>query len=299
MARAVGAVGIAHTGFAARKPFFVRLRDFARRKPLGAAGGVIVVGLVLVATLAPLLAPFNPYKQYLEDVFRPPGAPYFLGTDDLGRDILSRIIWGARVSLYVGLLAVISGTTVGGVAGLVSGYVGGKMDMLLQRLMDALMSFPTLILALSIMAALGTSLSNVVIAIAIVEIPRASRVMRSTSLSVKEMQYVEASRAVGSSGWRIVFRHVLPNCLAPYIVLATAELGAAIIVEASLSFLGLGTPPPEPSWGGMLARSGRSYLERAPWIAIFPGLVMSMVVFGFNLLGDAVRDIWDPRLRGA
>jgi len=299
MARAAGAVGTAHAGFAARKPIFVRLRDFARRKPLGAAGGVIVVGLVLVAIMAPLLAPFSPYKQYLEDVFRPPGAPYFLGTDDLGRDILSRIIWGARISLYVGLLAVISGTTVGGVAGLVSGYVGGKMDMLLQRLMDALMSFPTLILALSIMAALGTSLSNVVIAIAIVEIPRASRVMRSTALSVKEMQYVEAARAVGSSGWRIVFRHVLPNCLAPYIVLATAELGAAIIVEASLSFLGLGTPPPEPSWGGMLARSGRSYLERAPWIAIFPGLVMSMVVFGFNLLGDAVRDIWDPRLRRA
>lgn len=299
MARAAGAVGIARAGFATRKPLFVRLRDFARRKPLGAAGGVIVVGLVLVAILAPLLAPFNPYKQYLEDVFRPPGVPYFLGTDDLGRDILSRIIWGARISLYVGLLAVISGTTVGGVAGLVSGYVGGRMDMLLQRLMDALMSFPTLILALSIMAALGTSLSNVVIAIAIVEIPRASRVIRSTSLSVKEMQYVEAARAVGSSGWRIVFRHVLPNCLAPYIVLATAELGAAIIVEASLSFLGLGTPPPEPSWGGMLAGSGRSYLERAPWIAIFPGLVMSLVVFGFNLLGDAVRDIWDPRLRRA
>ena len=179
MARAAGAVGTAHAGFAARKPIFVRLRDFARRKPLGAAGGVIVVGLVLVAVLAPLLAPFNPYQQYLEDVFHPPGAPYFLGTDDLGRDILSRIIWGARISLYVGLLAVISGTTVGGVVGLVSGYVGGKMDMLLQRLMDALMSFPTLILALSIMAALGTSLSNVVIAIAIVEIPRASRVMRA------------------------------------------------------------------------------------------------------------------------
>ena len=271
---------------------------FLRRKPMGAIGALLIVLVVVVAVFAELIAPYDPYELRSARLFAPPGDQFWLGTDDYGRDILSRLIYGARISLYVGLLAVILGTTTGALLGLISGFFGGKTDFLLQRLMDSLMAFPALVLALAIVAALGQSTTNVILAVAIVLIPTSSRVVRSTVLSIKEHLYVEAARAIGCPTWRLVFRHVLPSCVPPYIILATVALGTAILAEASLGFLGLGTPPPEPSWGSMLSGASQKYIRRAPWMAIYPGIAISLAVFGFNMLGDAVRDVLDPRLRG-
>ncbi|MBI2906857.1 MAG: ABC transporter permease [Chloroflexi bacterium] len=280
-----------------QRHFFRDALRRARTKPLGMGGGVIVFFMVVVAVLAPALAPYDPYEIHYGSFLLPPGSQYVLGTDNLGRDILSRLIYGSRISLYVGLLSVILGQIGGGVLGLVSGYFGGKIDAAIQRAMDSLMAFPMLVLALAIVAALGSSINNVVIAIGLTQMPRAARTIRSVAMSVKEAQYVEAARAIGCGDLRILVVHVLPQSLAPFIVLTTMALGFAITVEASLSFLGVGTPPPEPSWGVMMSAEGLEYIERMPWIAILPGISISVAVLGFNLLGDALRDLLDPRLR--
>jgi len=267
------------------------------RKPLGAIGAVIVALLIIVAILAPLLAPFDPYELDMANTLAAPSMAHWMGTDEFGRDVLSRVIWGSRLSLFVGVLSVVLGTTVGAGIGLISGFAGGWADYVLQRLMDVLLAFPSLILALALVASLGPSTRNVVFAIALVIVPNAARVIRASVLSVRERPYVEAAQNLGLSRARVLFVHVLPNCMAPYIIIATAALGSAILSEASLSFLGLGAPPPQPSWGGLLSASAQRYMVQAPWLAIFPGLAITLVVFGFNFLGDAVRDTLDPKSR--
>lgn len=270
--------------------------SFFKAKPVGAAGGVVVLALVLVAILAPLISPYDYETVYTGSEFRPPGGRFLLGTDNLGRDLESRIIWGSQVSLRVGLLCVIFGTTGGSLLGVVSGYLGGKPDFVIQRFVDAFMAFPMFVLAMAVVAMFGPSERNVIIAIAISLAPQACRTIRSSALVIRETQYIEAAAAIGCSQKRIVLRHVLPNCVAPYIIIATMAVATAILVEATLSFLGLGIQPPTPSWGQM-ASTGRKYAEGAPWLAIFPGIAITLAVFGFSLLGDALRDVLDPRLR--
>jgi peptide/nickel transport system permease protein len=279
-----------------------RGRTLLRRKPLGAISAVILCGFIATAALAPLIAPYDPYRFNLNERglpmrLRPPDATFLFGTDTHGRDVLSRIIYGARVSLIVGFLSVAIGTLAGTLIGLVSGYWEGSIDQALQRLVDALMAFPGIVLALAVLSVLGQSLLNVILAIGLVIAPGASRVVRGTVLSIKYNPYIDAARAAGASSWRIILRHILPNVLAPILIIASVWLGNAIVIEAALSFLGLGTPPPTPTWGGMLSGEGRRSLETAPYLAIFPGLAISIVVLAFNMFGDAVRDLLDPRLR--
>ena len=273
---------------------FLRL---VREHPLGATGAVVVVLLAVMALFAPVISPYDPVAQDAQRVLHSPGADHWLGADNLGRDIWSRIAFGARVSLGVGFLSVLLGSAVGAMAGVVGGYFGRYADALLQQASDALLAFPTLVLALGIMAVLGTSTANVILAIALVQAPRAARVVRSQALAVSGAEFVAAARIVGAGSPRVVLRHVLPHCVAPFLVISTSALGAAIVLEASLSFLGLGVPAPAPSWGGMLAGPGRDYFSAAPWMALWPGLAISLAVYGFNLLGDALRDALDPRQR--
>ncbi|MER3398685.1 MAG: ABC transporter permease [Chloroflexota bacterium] len=275
-----------------------RVLNFARRKPTGAIGAAIIFLMVFTAVFADYIARYDPYLIRTDKLFTPPGPEFWLGTDDFGRDLFSRIVYGSRISLYVGILAVLFGTTNGALWGLISGYFGGRTDFIIQRVMDALMAFPTLVLALAIVAALGQSTTNVIIAVGIVLTPTANRVIRSVVLSIKQNVYIEAARAIGASELRVMFLHVLPNCVAPYIILATTALGTAILAEASLSFLGLGTPPPEPAWGSMLSGAAQRYIRQAPWMAIYPGIAISLAVFAFNMFGDALRDVLDPKLRG-
>lgn len=272
------------------------LARFLVRQPLGAIGGVIVLALVMTAVFAPYLAPYGA-KDTSFAAYQPPSAEFPMGTDQLGRDQLSRVIWGARLSLYVGLVSVAFGITLGGLWGVVTGYFGGAADGVSQRLVDILMSLPPIILALSLMAALGQSVNNVILSLTVLLVPTAARTLRSVTLALKETAFVEAARASGCREWRVVFLHVAPNTLATYIVLFTVNIAYAIVVEASLSFLGLGAPPDEPSWGGMLT-AGTQSLEAAPWMIFFPGVAISLTVFGLNLFGDAIRDMTDPRLRG-
>ncbi len=269
---------------------------FVTQQPLGAAGGLIVLVLVVTALFAPELAPHGP-KNVQFPAYMPPSAAYPLGTDNLGRDILSRVIWGARLSLYVGLVSVAFGITLGGLWGVITAYFGGVADTTSQRVVDVLMALPPIILALTLMAALGQSVNNVILALTILLTPTAARTLRAVALSIRESPYVEAARALGCSHHRVILLHVLPNTLATYIVLVTVNVAYAIVVEASLSFLGLGAPPDEPSWGAMLT-AGMQAVEAAPWMFLFPGLAISLTVFGLNLLGDAIRDLTDPRLRG-
>ena len=279
-----------------RRPPLRTLGRLAGRQPLGAAGAGIVVVLVLTAVFAPELAPHGA-KDAAFSPYLPPSAAFPLGTDHLGRDMLSRVIWGARLSLWVGLVSVLVGVTLGGLWGVVTAYVGGVADSASQRVVDTLMALPPIILALSLMAALGQSVNNVIIALAVLLTPTAARTLRSLVLSIRESPYIEAARAVGCPHWRVIALHVLPNTFATYTVLVTVNISYAIVVEASLSFLGLGAPPDEPSWGAMLT-AGTQALEPAPWMFLFPGLAISLTVFGLNLLGDAIRDLTDPRLRG-
>ncbi len=269
-----------------------------RRKPMGVLGAVIICLLVVMAVGAGRIAPYNPDRIHASQRFQPPGGTFWLGTDNFGRDVFSRVVYGARISLVIGILAVILGTSLGALAGLISGHFGGKTDLVIQRIMDSLMAFPTLVLALAVVAALGSSLPNVILAVALTLIPVANRIVRSVALTVRETSYVTAARGIGCSEWRVVFVHALPNCFAPYVIIATANLGTAILAEAALGFLGLGVPPPTPSWGSMLSGAAQSYLYRAPWMAIYPGIAISLAVFGFNMVGDAIRDVLDPKLRG-
>jgi peptide/nickel transport system permease protein len=271
---------------------------FVRTKPLGAAGAAIILGMMAVAASAGMLAPYDAYHADYGLQFARPSPEHWFGTDEFGRDLMSRIMYGARIALFVGFTASFAGCTIGGLLGVISAYLGGKVDLLLERLMDILLAFPQLILALAIASILGPAVQNVVIAISIPIIPRAARVVRATALSVKENVYVEAVGALGAPRWRIVLRHIVPNVVAPYIILLTAQLGGAILAEAALSFLGLGAAEPTPSWGLMLSGSALSYAEKAPWIPVFPGIAISLGVFGFNLFGDSLRDTLDPKLRG-
>jgi len=275
------------------------LTRFCRKKPLGAAGGLITLVIVLTAIFANQLQTYDPIATDAASTLAPPGVEHWLGSDHLGRDIYSRIVHGARVSLMVGISSTLAGSILGGIIGLLSGYAGGTTDLIVQRVMDILQGLPLLVLALVMSAALGPSIENVVIAISIPIIPRAARIIRSSVLSIREMQYVEAARAIGLRHLRVAFRHILPNTIGPFIVLCTAQLGSAILVEAALSFLGLGVPEPYPSWGRMLSVSAAEYAQKAPWLVLFPGLAISLAVFGSNLLGDALRDTLDPRLRGS
>jgi peptide/nickel transport system permease protein len=272
---------------------------FIRRKPLGAAGGLLMAVMVLTAVFADVLQTYEPIATDAANTLARPSGDHLLGTDHLGRDIYSRIVHGARVSLIVGLASALLGSVLGGVIGLLSGYLGGKTDLIAQRLLDILQGLPLLVLALVMSAALGPSIQNVIIAISIPIIPRAARVIRSSVLTIREMQYIEAARGLGVSHLRVAFRHILPNTVGPFIVLCTAQLGSAILVEATLSFLGLGVPEPYPSWGRMLSVSAAEYAQKAPHLVLFPGIAISLAVFGSNLLGDALRDTLDPRLRGS
>ena len=261
------------------------------------AGLVVATVLILTALFAPFIAPYDPYDTHYGDLRQPPGLKFLLGSDQFGRDQLSRLIWGARISLYVGIVSVAVGSTLGAFLGLLSGYAGGKVDLAIQRLMDTIQAFPLLVLALTIVAALGTSVTNVIIALSVVLVPQAARVVRSSAIAITQAQFVDAARAIGAGNVRILFLHVLPQCVAPYIIIATAGIGWAVLVKASLSFLGLGTPAPIPSWGGMLSGEGLNFALSAPWLAIYPGLSISLAVFAFSLLGDALRDVLDPRLK--
>jgi peptide/nickel transport system permease protein len=271
--------------------------SFMRRKPLGAAGAVIILVMVILALAAPLIAG-DPTAWSLRENFQGSSWKYWLGTNDVGQDLWAQIVNGARISLYVGILSVAFGSGSGGLIGLMSAYYGGKVDIAIQRLMDAVMSIPTLILALAIMASLGGSVNNVVLAIGIVQIPRANRIVRSQAMAVKQSEFALAARSIGAGDVRIMLQHIMPQCVAPWLIIASAGLGTAIISEASLSFLGMGVPPTTPTWGGMLSQRGREYFVLAPQMAIYPGIAISLAVYGFNLFGDALRDVLDPRLRG-
>ena len=277
---------------------WTQLRFFATRHPLGAVGAVIMALFVLAAIFADWIAAFDPLSTNASISLAAPSAQHLLGADFMGRDMFSRIIYGARISLAVGIGSTALGCVLGVALGLASGYLGGWVDLVSQRVVDILQALPLLVLALVMAAALGPSLQNTIIAIAIPLIPYSARVVRSNTLALREQPFVEAAKAVGMSELRIVLRHILPNTLAPLIVLATAQLGSAILTEASLSFLGLGIPEPYPSWGRMLSESAAEYVRTAPWLVVFPGIAISLVVFGTNLLGDALRDLLDPRLRG-
>jgi peptide/nickel transport system permease protein len=291
-------------GTAATAPLAARLSwpeqvsGFVRTKPLGAAGAIIILVMLLVAVLASAVAPYDPYLPDYGAQFARPGADHWLGTDEFGRDVLSRIMYGARIALFVGFAASFAGCSLGATLGVVSAYCGGTVDLLLERAMDILLAFPQLILALAVASILGPAVPNVVIAVAIPIVPRAARVVRATALSIKENQYVEAAHGLGASHARVVRQHLLPNVLAPYLIMLTAQLGTAILAEAALSYLGLGAAEPTPSWGLMLSGSAPAYAEKAPWIGLFPGIAISLAVFGFSLFGDSLRDALDPKLRG-
>jgi peptide/nickel transport system permease protein len=296
---ASGVVAVATPARSADPGWPEALLRFCRKKPLGAAGGFIMVLIVFTAIFANVLQTHDPIATNAAATLAPPSAAHWLGTDHLGRDIYSRILHGARVSLLVGLGSTLVASLLGGIIGLLSGYVGGKTDLVVQRVMDILQGLPLLVLALVMAAALGPSIPNVILAISIPIMPRAARVIRSSVLSIREFQYIEAARSLGLTHLRIAFRHILPNTIGPFIVLGTAQLGSAILTEAALSFLGLGVPEPYPSWGRMLSVSAAEYAQKAPWLVLFPGIAISLAVFGSNLLGDALRDTLDPRLRGA
>ena len=290
-----GDVRVKPTGLAAIR---AAVWSFFKRKPLGAIGAVVILLAILIAVFAPWVAPHDPESVGVAKKFSPPGtesAP--LGTDHIGRDILSRLIHGARISMYVGVMTVLIGITIGTFIGIASAYSGGIFDMVVQRLVDALMGFPPIIMALGLMAALGADINNVIIALVVILVPGATRVVRSEALRIKELDYILASRSIGANPMRVMLRHILPNVLATYIVLMTITLGFAIVVEASLSFLGVGVPEGVATWGSML-EIGREHIQTQTWLVVFPGVIIAAVVFAVNFLGDGLRDVLDPRLRG-
>ena len=280
-----------------RPPLTKRFMNIVVSQPIGMAGAVIVLAMITAAIFAPELAPFDPEENDFGAMLEGPSAAHWLGTDEFGRDIYSRILWGARTAMIVGFTCAFFGATLGLLIGVSSAYFGGRVDLILQRIIDIFIAFPSIILALAIVAVLGTGTINVIIAITIPLIPNCARVVRSTALSIREIPYVDAARALGFGHARIVLRHMAPNVMAPYLIMLTTFLGQAILAEASLSFLGLGVQEPVAAWGLMLQGGAQEYAESAPWVPIFPGVAISLAVFGFNLFGDSLRDILDPRLR--
>ena len=270
--------------------------EFSRETPIGAAAAVVLLFMFLIAVFGPWITPQDPLTNNIASRLLPPSLSNLMGTDEYGRDVLSRIIAGTRVAIVVSVVAAFAGSTIGALVGITSGYLGGKVDMIMQRFMDMIMAFPPLILAIAISAVMGASIFTVIVAITVPMMPRANRVIRSVAISAKESVFIEAARAVGAKPARIIFIHLLPNCVAAYLILLTSALGICILIEASLSFLGLGIPPPHPSWGRDISMA-MSYLDEYPWLAIFPGIAISLFVFGANLFGDALRDKFDPRLK--
>jgi peptide/nickel transport system permease protein len=277
--------------------FVATMSIMLRKQPLGVFGGGIVVAMILMAVFANVITTVDPEINNLQYMLEAPGEMFFLGTDQFGRDLLTRIIYGARTALFVGFTCAIIGSTLGLVLGVASAYFGGMVDLVVQRIVDVIMAFPLIILALAVVATLGPGVENVIIAITIPFIPQCARVVRSNALAIREIPYVDAARALGFSHTRIILRHMVPNVMAPFLIMLTSFLGQAILLEASLSFLGMGVQEPTPAWGLMLQGGAEEFAESAPWVAIWPGVAISLAVFGFNLFGDSVRDVLDPKLR--
>ena len=280
-----------------KKSLFTIVWRWCKRQPLGAASAAVLVGIILVAVFADFVAPYDPTLNDFANMLTAPGAEFLLGTDQFGRDVLSRIIYGAQTALFVGFTAAFFGSTIGLILGVTSAYLGGLFYLIFQRIMDVFMAFPSIIIALAIVATFGSGTENVILAITIPMIPNCARVVRSSALQVRELPYVDAARSFGFSHARIILRHMAPNVMAPYLIMFTSFLGQAILAEASLSYLGLGVQEPTPAWGLMLQGGAEEYAESAIWVAIYPGLAITLAVFAFNLFGDAVRDTLDPRLR--
>jgi len=276
-------------------PWFEAWRRLIKSK-IGLMGLVLIGILILVAVFAPYLAPYDPVKQNILFRYQAPSQKHLLGTDEMGRDILSRIIYGARISLLVGLLSIGLALVIGVILGLLAGFYGGVIDMIIMRIMDIMLAFPSILLAIAIVAILGPQLKNSMLAIGIINIPRFARIIRSSALSLKESEFINAARVLGAGDVRIIFHHLLPNAMAPLIVQTTLGIATAILEAAALSFLGLGAQPPTPEWGAMLS-DARSSLQKAPWVATFPGLAIIFGVLGFNLLGDGLRDALDPKMK--
>jgi peptide/nickel transport system permease protein len=281
----------------ASKALIAIARDFLFKRPLGFAGAAIILLMALAALLAQWLAPYHPLDIDYAAMLQAPGSSHWLGTDSFGRDVLSRLLYGSRTALWVGFCASFLGTSLGAIIGVACAYFGGRVDLFVQRGMDIVLSFPLIILALTVVAVLGGGIWNVILAITIPMIPRAAQVVRSSALALRQMLFVEAALTLGSSHARVIFRHLLPNVMAPFLIMLTAFLGQAILLEASLSFLGLGVAEPTPAWGLMLRGAAVEFAERAPWMALFPGLAISLAVFAFNVFGDSLRDALDPKLR--
>jgi peptide/nickel transport system permease protein len=274
-----------------------RIWNTWKKKPLGLAGVIVILMLLIMAVFAPILTPYGQFEMHAIDRLQGPSGTYWLGTDQFGRDMYTRLVYGARISLFMGFAAVTLGGITGGILGTLSAYLGGKFDIILQRFVDMFQAFPSLILAMAVVAALGFGVDKCALAISVPYIPRVTRITRAQAVSIAQREFIMAAQAIGATGARMLFKHMIPNSLAPWLVVISAALGAAIVAEASLSFLGLGVPPPHPSWGGMLSGNVQQYAESAPHMIIWPGVFLSFAVFGMNLFGDAVRDVMDPRLR--
>lgn len=282
---------------AARSGFLSKAFYLAVKQPIGAVGLMIVLLIALMGLLAPVISPYDPVAVEFDNMLLAPSGAYLLGTDEFGRDILTRLLYGAQTALFVGCTAAFVGSSAGLVLGVTSAYIGGRFDLLFQRVTDIFQAFPLIIMALTIVAIFGSSMTNVIIAITIPFIPDCARVVRSSALALRQMPYVDAARANGFSTPRIVLRHIVPNVMAPYLIMLTTFIGHAILLEASLSYLGLGVQEPTPAWGLMLQGGAEEFIETAPWLAVFPGVLIALSVFGFNMFGDAVRDVLDPKLR--
>lgn len=276
--------------------------QFVVQQPLGAAGLVIIVLMAIAAVFAPLIAPYDPLAVDYGAMLVAPSREHWLGTDSFGRDVLSRVIYGARTALAVGFLASFAGSTIGAIIGVISAYFGGKIDLVIQRFMDVLLSFPIIVLAITVVAILGKNIvlgidTNLIVAIGLPMVPKVARVVRASALAIRELPYIDAARTAGFSHTRIIFRHILPNVVAPYLIMLTAFVAQAILAEASLSFLGLGVTEPTASWGLMLSGAAADFYQQAPWMIVFPGVAISLAVFAFNLFGDSLRDWLDPKIK--
>jgi peptide/nickel transport system permease protein len=278
-------------------PYLHRALVFARQRPLGAVGAIIIGLMIAAAALAGFVSPYDPLAIDYGKMLQPPSSFHWFGTDSFGRDVFTRIVYGSRTALWIGFASSFLGATLGALIGVSSAYFGGKVDLVLQRFMDLLLSFPLIILALVVVSLLGSGMTNVIFAITVPMVPRCALVVRSSALALREMPFVEAARALGFGPMRIILRHMMPNIMAPYLIMLTAFLGQAILLEASLSFLGLGVAEPQAAWGLMLRGAAVEFAERAPWMAIYPGIAISLSVFAFNLFGDSLRDALDPKLR--